>query len=451
MNEIEKTLSNRIWIPVVLTIGFLGWFNSIDYIAIPILAVFCALIFIFCNDVKNIFPIIFAVPFLIKSIENTTQLICIGVAIGIFVVSAIYFVIKQFVHKTNMRKGLLFWPLIISDIAFIFGGVIGYFNLLAFLITIGLSLAIYFLYFLAINFCPDFKSYITDTFIIIGFMLFAQLLIEYLQEDKTFISAITSKTVILIGVQHINVVAIYFVMAMISSFQYACKNNKDYMYCLLSIFFAICTYFTYSRMMTLIGAIFFVIALIIVFKNSQNKKIFLISGFILLTILTITFTAFYDKISKFLDWHLNLGFSGNGRDALWPWCCEKFLDSPWIGIGFVSTDPVPTLVTTETVVLAHNTILQYLTSVGILGSIMVSFLYIQKYIILCQKFNLFKLFNLLQILIIALSGITDQAASMDFFIFLISLIFVSLAENDTFENNTVAKKKKVNKLKESLK
>ena len=75
-----------------------------------------------------------------------------------------------------------------------------------------------------------------------------------------------------------------------------------------------------------------------------------------------------------------MGYSGNGRQILWPWCWNKFKENPLFGIGFVSKDDsVPTLVSTDSIVLAHNSILQYLTSLGIIGTLMMGYFYFKKY------------------------------------------------------------------------
>ena len=52
-----------------------------------------------------------------------------------------------------------------------------------------------------------------------------------------------------------------------------------------------------------------------------------------------------------------------------------------------------------------------------------------------SRLNDFKFFNMLNVLAIALSGITDQSPTMDLFILTISAVLVALAEIDTTSKN----------------
>lgn len=442
MQKIEKILTNYMWLPIVITIGFLGWFWKFDTLTVPLLSLFILLVFIFCDDVKNILPIILSVPFFINQIDKENYWIYL-VSIIIFLIGAIYFIIKQFVRKKPMKKGKMFWAMLVALVANLLGGIFGYFNIINFLIILVLSLITYFIYWLAINFCENLKSYLNYMFIVIGLLLFVQLLISYILVKESFWTSILWKSVTFIGLQNINVVAIYFMFAMMASFQLGLKHKHDYLYSLLAMFFVFCTYFTYSRMGILICAIFLVISLIYTFIKSKNKKIYIFIGLIILIGLVSIYIIFPSQVSKLFNWHLSLGMSGNGRDVLWPWCVDKFLDSPVFGVGFVSDDPVPGLSTTDSIILAHNTVLQYLTSLGIVGTILMTYFYIRKYIVLVSNFNEFKFLNLMNILIIALSGITDQSPSMDIFIMCITLCFVSLAENDSKEKEELKTKEKI--------
>lgn len=437
MKKADEILSNVAWLPIVLTLGFLGWCWKFDFITVPLLGIFCLLIFIFCSDIKNIIPPVISVPFFINEITDTKQLIPLCFAIGFFVIGAIYFITKQFLYnKSNLKKGKMFWAFVTYTIAQVTGGLFGYFNILNFIIVLSLCVTTYFIYWLSINFCKNLKLFINITFIAISIILCEQLLIEYLLVDGNFTSAILSKNVIFIGLQNINVVAIYFMLGMMACFQLAIKHKRDYLYCLLAMWFAICTYFTYSRMGTLICFIFMVISLLYIFIKSKNKPIFLFICIVLLFIFEITLTIWMDKLSNLLDWHMNLGVSGNGRDSLWPWCIERFLASPVFGVGYTSNIPVPSLMTTDSIILAHNTILQWLTSLGVFGTLLMFYFTLTKYFICFKGINQFKLFNILSILIIALSGITDQSPTMDLFIISISVILITLAETDTTNNKT---------------
>lgn len=436
MEKLRQTLSNYVWMPILLTIGFIGWGCNLDFITVPLLCVYVGLLLAFCDDVRNLFPVAFSVPFFINTIEGFIDYVILGIGILFFIIGLVIFLIRHlWKKKTPVKKGKLFWGFVISLAAYLLGGIWGYFNIINAIIITAMTSATYFLYWIAINFTHNFRKYINSLFIAIGIILFVQLLISYANVDEPFGSAILSKNVVWIGLQNINVAAIYFMLAMLAAFQFALHHKYDYLITLAGLFFAICTYFTYSRMGTLICFIIMIISIIYIFAKSKNKPIFLFIGIVGVFILEFICVLYFDKIAKLFSHHVSLGFSGNGRDALWPWCIEKFFESPLFGVGYTSKDPVPGLLSTKSIILAHNTLIQYLTSLGIIGTIMMIYYHIQRYKILLTNFNEFKFMNLLNILTIGLSGITDQSPTMDIFIICIATIFIAQSELDSEEHS----------------
>lgn len=457
MKRLDNILSNFLCVPVILMLGFWGWAYNIDVYIIPILAVYTLAVFVFCKDVKNILPIIFSVPFFISSVDGE-KIKILAISLAIFVVGAIYYTVKQFITQKDIKKGKMFWAFLVALCAYLLGGIFVNFSIINALIIIGLTLATYFIYWISINFCKDITKYMAQILICIGVMLTIQMLIEYLQVENSFVHALLSKNVIWIGIQNINTVAIYLVLAMVSSFYLGFKNKFDYLFSIVAIYFAGCTYFTYARLVVLICFVTLVSLMIYIFVKSQNKKkIIGIIAFVL-CIAGIQILILYKNGFLVFDRILKMGYSGNGRQILWPWCWNKFKGSPIFGIGFVSEeDPVPTLISTDSIVLAHNSVLQYLTSLGIVGTLMMAYFYFKKYQILLTKFNVVKLFNFIQILIIAVAGMVDQSPTMDFFILSITIVFIAVAEvddgNDTFaekwmfKNSEKVKNTKPNKIK----
>lgn len=429
LEKLNHVLSDSMWIIYILTVGFVGWVTGLDHIALFLLAIYALLMFIFCNDVKNVLPIAFAVPFFISTNGVFNKITFFIIAFVIFFVGVVYFLIKQLaIKKVKTKKGKMFWATVVYLIAHLLGGIIGYFNILYSAIILGMVLLTYFLYWVALNFTHNLKKYIQYLFIGIGIILSIQLLISYFNVDEPFTSAILSKNVIFIGVQNINIAAIYFVFAMLSVLTLGIGHNKDYLFALASLPFAICTYFTYSRMGMLTCGILFLVAIIYMFVRSHNKPVFLFIGIVAFFIFEIITLVWWNKVSQLLDWYTGLGISGNGRETLYPWCWEQFIENPIFGVGFVTEEVVPTMVVSDHIILAHNTPLQYLTSLGIIGSLMMIYFHVQEYIVACKNFNSFKFMNFLQIMVITIFGFT---ATKDVFVIIILYTLLVLSENDS--------------------
>lgn len=443
MEKIKNALSSLWCIPIVLFIGLLGWALGIDVVSVPIVCAFASLVLFFCDDVKNVFIVVFAVPFLPNGFNMGSDFYLLGAGVGLFFISIIFFLIKHLaVKKTPVKKGKLFWGFVASLVAYLIGGIWGYFNILNALIILVLTSATYFLYWIAINFTTNFRKFMNYLFIGIGVLLSFQLIISYAKVEGTFFEAITRKGVCWIGLQNINVVSTYAIFAMLSTFQLALKHKRDYLIVLAGLLFFVLNYFTYSRMGLLVCVILLIPSLIYIFIKSSNKKIFLIIAGACVAIAGIALWVFWDKISQIFNHYLSYGFKANGREKLWPWCWQKFLENPVFGIGFMSEN-VPGI-SANTFVLAHNTVLQYLSSLGIVGTLLMAYYFVERYRIICSNFNSVKLFTLLHVLAIALCGITDQAEANDVFLICIGVALVALAEIDSAENPKVKEEKVLN-------
>ena len=138
---------------------------------------------------------------------------------------------------------------------------------------------------------------------------------------------------------------------------------------------------------------------------------------------------FTDHILKFIDMIIAKIRRGlNGRDELWPWCVRRFLEYPALGYGFIASETVPTV--RVNLVLAHNTLLQWLTSTGIIGTSLMVYFYIRKYkAVFSGARSVAKTFIILAVICVELTGMMDQAAAMDIFVF--SLPVLLLAGADT--------------------
>lgn len=433
LKKLNLILSNPMCMPIILTIGFVGWICNIDFITIPLLCLYTGLLLIFCDDIKNIFAVALSAQFFINTLECFADYVAIGIGLLFFVIGLIVYLVKELlIRKISCHKGKMFWPFVCALIAYLIGGIWGYFNLLNALIITAMTSATYFLYWAAINFTHNLKQYLRYFFIAMGIILCIQVTISYARVDEPFKVAILAKNVIYIGLQNINTVALYFVLAMLSILQFAPKHKLDWLFTLASTFFAGCVYFTYCRICLFVCAIVFLIFLIYIFTKSKNKPIFLFIAIIGIFVIEIVCLFKWDKIYKFIQYYINKGFNSNGREELWSWCLEKFLQNPVFGVGFTSVEPVPSIASYN-IVLAHNTLLQYLTSCGIVGSIIISYYYFSRWQIALTKYNEFKFVNSISLFAIALVSLIDQEPTMDVFVIVVITLLVALAELDTEE------------------
>lgn len=427
--KVDKVLNNKFTLISLLVFSFVMWALSLVKILVPIIGVYCFVVCAFSKDPKSVFAVIFSIPFFLENLSDSSCYVFYGIGIALAVLGLIVFVLKAvFYDKIHVTKGKLFWGFVALAIASMLGGIVGFFNILAIVIALAICALLYFLYFVMLNFCHDLKDFSRKYFIIFGFSLFVQLIYLHILSGD-FIHSVLNKGITYVGAQNANAPAVYFLLAMFSFFWIAYeKKEKDYLYCLGAYFYVFATFFVYSRISTLQCAIFAIICFVMIFCKSQNKKALGITiGVIVLCVLIfaiIFWDGFYSAISRYLS----LGFKGNGRDELWPWCFDKFFSHPVFGVGFVDyAGSVPTVASSH-VIMAHNTFLQFLTSTGFVGLLLAGYFYFNKYRIICNNFADYNTYIFLVSVALSCVGIFDQCMTMDPFIFTISIMYVVMAE-----------------------
>ncbi len=446
LNKIKTAVQSKWAMPALFAFAVIFWAINFVDLTVIVFGVYVCFVFFFCDDIKPVFAPILFIHFFVEYIfYSVANWVVYGFSIGIVLISMIYFVTKKLVENKKLKTGLLkkgklFWPIVIADIAYLLGGIIGHFDILNSIVVLGFCLVAYFFYWASINFCKDLKKYLLYLLLCGAIFISIQILFIHLSSTD-IISSIRYRSY-RIGSQNINVAALFLAMGMIASFAIGYKNKYDYLYFVLSAFLALMVFVTYSRMMILLTVITLIIFTIITFKNSKNKQSFLITFTVLISIISLFCGVFIQDISILISSFISR-FTGNidlGRSEIWTWCFDKFLQNPIFGYGFVTAERIPTQEIETTVVMAHNTPLQFLTSLGIVGTVLISYFYFKKYQIMFKNFNKSNLFIVGIIILIELSGITDQAATMDIFVCIIAYLLLSAIELNPKENVFIAQK-----------
>lgn len=288
----------------------------------------------------------------------------------------------------------------------------------------------YILYWLAINCCNNLKNYLFKLSIY-GAIAISVMIIISNSLSGDFIGTTVYDRNLWVGAQNINVAAVFLSLGVISCFGLGFRTKYDFLYYALATALMLMLLFTYCRVMIAITIVMFIPMLIISIIKSPRKLNYLWPTIVIVFAGVTIFIIFKQQI--FDIFHLLMlktKTGANGRDILWPWCIEKFKEYPIFGYGFISKEYVPTIRNVINLILAHNTILQWLTSLGIVGSVLLIYFYYKKYQITFSKFSWNKLFLVFAIVTIALSGMVDQSATMDFFVVTYIYLLISSCEQE---------------------
>ena len=427
MAKFKEIIEHYLFVIGLLSLGIVLWALGLGHIATLPLGLYALAIFVFCDDPKNVFVPLLSVAFLLNSFKDSSVYVFYIIAGSMFVIGAIFFLIKMLaVKKVKVQKGKMFYAMIAYTVAVCLGGLIGYFNPVVSLILFGFCLVIYFCYFILLNFAKNLKDAVRWYFIIASVQILVQLILSH--AGSNFWWSLAHRNIADIGVQNINVASIYVLLGMLSALWLAYENKKqDIWFGLAGFAQYLVIFFLYSRMTTLIATLALLGCGIWIFVKSNHKKTIGFVAFGIVAMASVCALVFWEDFNTLIWSYTARLAGGNGREVLWPWCFEKFKSNPWFGVGFVSSEPVP-YVTTPSVIMAHNTILQYLTSTGIIGTLIMMYFFFVKYKTVLNGFKKFEVFSALMVFGVALIGITDQSQSIDIFMITISLGLVALCE-----------------------
>ena len=428
--NIFKNVLKSYWMTVVLLcLGLFCWLTDNTMVCVFVYLAIFLLTLAFVDDVKILFCMVMYVSFFINDIvEDPRWLYYIG-AIACAMVALICFLVRSAVlERKTFKKGKLFVGFIFALLAFTVGGIARP-HLLAMLITWALFIATYVLYFIAVNKTQNLTHYLCFLFFVGSIILIIQKTINGLQNkglinpfNPTFYCA-----------QNINTVAVFMMLGMIGAFGLGLGKKYGFLSILIIpiIFLGIIT--TCCRTVIAVSGIITLPLMVLsaVFAVKKVGKIcsWAILGSILLALLIAFFVKKEAIIMEIKDMLEKTGGGVSGRDQLWYWCWDKFEQFPLFGYGFVAGEPLPSLRNDIPVVLAHNTLLQWLTSLGLIGSAFISVFYFYKYYAIFKGFRKTSISMLAVIIALALIGTLDQSPTMDFFAFFLPILCIAGAEN----------------------
>ncbi len=433
--------------PLIFVSGVLCWYFSFSLGSVAIFAITASLVLLFCKNISNFFAFFFYVSFFIKNVDDAGTLwlgylICIGIAF----LSLVAYTLKILIlERKTIKKGKMYLGIAISSVAFLLGGVIGRFNIITTLTVFAFCVLSFVCYFLSRNRTQNLSKYLGYLFIVGAIFLTIVICIGRLSLVGTIFIGKPEGELFFFSAQPLNTASVFIMLGIVGCYCLGCGKKFDYLYFLLSLVLLFAVVLTCCRTIMLISALAVATIAVLFVIYSPKRLNFLWVFLTILAVCGIVLIFFFDFILSTVNMVFEKINSGlNGRGELWPWCWNAFLEYPVFGYGFIADEPIPSLRDFTNTVLAHNTVLQWLTSLGIVGTVLMLYFYFAKYTAVFKRFTPVKIFALLAILVVELSGMLDQAASMDIFTYIVPIVLVSACEEHNDQN--LEKAKEVKKL-----
>ena len=433
--KIKSVLNNVLqseWV-VYLSFAFALVCNFFDApnVSLPVLVIIILLTLGFCEDVKNIFAIILYAPFYIGTIVNTKNGMLYAIAVLTVVFAMVTFLVAKYIklkRAKTLKIGEYFIPLCLCTLAYLLGGVTLEISRQQSLTVLMFSVASFVFYFMAMNCAKDLVKFFYKVFALGGIIVLALLYASNFNAEKGLSSLVDLGLTGVVGAENINVASIFIMLGMVGAFGLGLYKKHSGAYSFLAVLFLFSIYVTRCRTVIALASLGFILAVLYSFLRAPNKKIYAIYISAVLLLVAVYLLAFPEAFAEIID-ILFGDISWSGRDVLWKWCIERFSSHPFFGIGFISNEIVPCQSTgAEKYVLAHNTIVQWLVSLGLLGTSLMVVASSVKFRIVMRGFFRKATFIRFAILLIALTGILDQAATMDPFIVNISILLIATIE-----------------------
>lgn len=267
------------------------------------------------------------------------------------------------------------------------------------------------------SFAVDWKNapadYLSHIGVGVGFLLLAELVKAYLTQEDVILSGIIQRHLLYTGWGMYNNIGGMLAMMLPFPFFFSCKYKFSWPGMIIGTLFMIGIVFTSSRGSILVGAIIYLICIILVLILSKDK-IGTVSGLVVIIgCLAALIFIYHTDLVKLLDFLVNHFLKQTGREEIYPHGIRQFLKNPIFGVTFYPTDYIPWDFSDVESFSSffpprwHNTIIQLLASCGIVGLAAYSFHRIQTICLLFRKPSIEKIFIGLSILALLLTSLLD--------------------------------------------
>lgn len=430
-SRVKSLVESPYFLGFLVLFIFFSWISKWIVAGFAVLSVFACLILITQKDLKSLISVVTFLNFL--PYYNMGQDMTTGHIVGIvavalpFIICLVYYLVLHFgVEKNKFKLGRLFWALLIVAVVSLLAGVgsstydMGYTWY-----VLGFFVAMFAGYFLLVNTTgEDAKEYICQMFVFMGILFIMQEIATYAQSGD-IVSAFHNKT-LLTGWGMSNSVA--SMMAMVLPFYvYFAIKKQPYIYIPLTFLMYIAILFTFSRGNILFVTILLPVILIFGFIKTKNKLGYTISTLVSVCVIFVAYMLLEAKIEEWFGVVTDLGFSDNGRYALWEYAWKDFSENKIFGAGFYGEDGVELFGDLKKF---HSTVFQVLGSAGIVGATGFLVHYILRYKEMFTKISTYKIIALLSLATYELYGLIDINILRYYESIMLLLIFV-MAEKET--------------------
>ena len=337
------------------------------------------------------------------------------IAIILAIVSAVaFFIVKNKLYKEiSFKKTPLLLPLLILSSAMLLNGAfssgwqIGGVGMAAAHVAVYLFVFVFIYHGLEGESAGEMARYFAYITMLIALVISGELIHLFITSDSIFADGSIVKTSVALGWGIWNLVAVSLAVLIPVLFYGVLNNRYPWLYFATATLAFLMSVLTMSRNALVFSTLAYVACVLICCFVGKYKKVFRIItvvGIILVAALTV---LLWDKLQGLLADYFERGFSDNGRYALWKQAFDNFLSAPVFGRGFYGFD-VDTAVFGPLPKQAHNTVIQLLSAMGIVGLLSYGYYRVMSFKPFLKRPSLMKSFFGISILVLLAESLLDN-------------------------------------------
>lgn len=299
------------------------------------------------------------------------------VTVTLFVIVAACFVWCFIRNKLVTRESLKHAPLVYSSIAlsaaFLLGGTFsGVWNVGSLgygAVSVLLFIIVFYVFYFGLSNenAHDIADYLVYVAAVTAFIVLSETMAVYLTDESVIIDGKINRDAFNFGWGICNNSAQSLTVLIPILFIGVVRSKHSGLYFLMATLTWIGSILNISRTAFLVGTPIYIIALIVAYVCSKNKKKLNIAIPTVFAVIAAVVVLNWDVIYSVIDNYITRGLDNNGRFYLWEYGIDAFLEAPIFGKGFFGMEPYLFQLVSFIPKMMHNTPIQLLASMGIFG------------------------------------------------------------------------------------
>ncbi len=423
MKQWIKQVSYDMYLLALLAITFFSYIFELQSYFLVIIAVIGVVNIVLKNSIFYVIPVPFFVQMSFSDLRDNVEITTVYTVILILL---IMFDLIQ--NRKITKRGRLTLPLLLLSGVSIVTHIhsTSLFTTFAGFMQITSVLGLYFYFVNTIDDDPKNIEYVSKILMYLGALVTLEMVYFIIQQD-IFVIDVIRRRMIDLGWENINLV-IYANIISIPLIAYLISHSKiKFYYMFFALFNSLGILLTLSRSSLLTLGVFIIVLVPVMILYEDHRRKLLIHGIIFLSVFAVGLyiAEEYELVSQYIEAVLDRDLTYiQDRVALLKIALEEFKAHPIVGSGGLYSSRVHIGETGNGAVNYHNTIAQAST-LGVIGLIGFTWLFIKKTRVLLQKQTSFKWFVLALIYITAF--VNGMFQPMYFYTTYMIYIFLILA------------------------